>query len=288
MKRTIDRTNLEVFAVGLGAMPLSISDRPDEPRAREVLAAALEAGVSFIDTADCYCIDDDDFGHNERLIAGVLREWDRTDDVVVATKGGLTRPRGDWVTNGRPAHLRAACEASLKRLGLERIRLYQFHAPDPDVPFEDSVGELAKLRDEGKIEHVGLSNVGEDHVRRAQAIVPIASVQNRCNILEKHDVSGGFVDFCAAQGITYIPYSPVGGHSGHVRLGDIEALNEVADRHETTGYCVALAWLLAQGEHVIPIPGASRPESIRASAGTLFVELDAEDLERLDAIPDWT
>ncbi|NIR31425.1 MAG: aldo/keto reductase [Gammaproteobacteria bacterium] len=288
MRRTIDRTNLEVFAIGLGAMSLSISDRPDDARAREVLAAALDVGVNFIDTADCYCIDDDHFGHNERLIASVLREWYRTDDVVVATKGGVTRPRGNWVTNGRPEHLRAACEASLQRLGLEGIRLYQLHAPDPDVPFEDSVGELARLKDEGKIKHVGLSNVSEEHVRRAQDIVPIASVQNRCNVLEKRDVTNGFVEFCAAQGLTYIPYSPVGGHNGHVRLAKVDVLNEIADRHETTGYCVALAWLLAQGEHVIPIPGASRPESIRASANTLFVELDGDDLERLNAIPDWT
>lgn len=285
MRRAIDGTGLQVFPVGLGAMPLSIQGRPDGARARAVLAAALDAGVELIDTADSYCLDDADFGHNERLIGQVLRECGAT-GAVVATKGGVQRPGGDWVTNGRPEHLRAACEASLERLGVDAIRLYQLHAPDPDVPYEDSVGELARLRDEGKIEHVGLSNVSEGHVRRAQSIVPVVSVQNRCNILDKRDLANGFLDFCAAQGLTYIAYAPVGGHNGHVRLGRVDALNDIARQHGTTVYCIALAWLLAKGEHVIPIPGASRPESIHASASAARLALAPEELARLDAVPD--
>lgn len=284
MRRAIDRTNLEVFPVGLGAMPLSLADRPSEDRARAVLAAALEAGVELIDTADAYCIDDGDTGHNERLIAAFLREHAATDRIVVATKGGLTRPGGDWASDARPEHLRAACEASLKRLGVAAIRLYQLHAPDPDVPFEDSVGELARLREAGKIEHVGLSNVDADEVRRALDIVPVVSVQNRCNILDRSDLASGFVDFCAAQGITYIAYAPVGGHNGHARLSDIGDLAEVARRHGASIYRTALAWLLAQGEHIVPIPGASRVESIRDSTAAPGLALDAEDLARLDAM----
>jgi len=283
MRRHIDGTDLAVFPVGLGAMPLSLRDRPAAAQAREVLHAALDAGVELIDTADSYCIDDTDTGHNETLIAGVLRERGRT-DVVVATKGGIIRPHGEWVTDARPQHLRAACEASLRRLGVDRIRLYQLHAPDRRVPFEESVGELARLRDEGKIEHVGLSNVSEEHVRRARAVVPVVSVQNRCNVLDNGDVASGFVDFCAREGLSYIAYAPVGGHNGHRRLPEVPALAAVAERVGSTAHGVALAWLLSKGSHILPIPGASRPESIRASAAAARLELGAEDLARLDTL----
>lgn len=284
--RAIGNTTLTVFPVGLGAMPLSIQGRPGPRQAGEVLDAALAAGVDFIDSADCYCLDNSDTGHNERLIGGFLRDHAALGTTVVATKGGIVRPGGNWTSDASPAHLRAACEASLANLGVDTIALYYLHAPDPAVPFEESVGELARLREEGKIAHIGLSNVEQPQVRAAVKIAPIAAVENRCNILEKADITSGFVDWLASERITYVAYSPVGGHNGHVRLSKIGTLNDIAVAHDTTAYGVALAWLLAR-KNIVVIPGASRPASIRSSASAAGIELCAEQLDRLDAIPDW-
>jgi aryl-alcohol dehydrogenase-like predicted oxidoreductase len=169
-----------VTCIGFGGMPLSTAGRPDAAESVKVLHASLDAGMTLIDTADVYCLDERDIGHNERLIARALREWSGDpDDIVVATKGGLTRPGQRWDSDARPEHLRSACEASLTALGVEVIDLYQLHRPDPKVPLEDSVEALADLHAEGKIRAVGLSNVSVDEIRRASAIVPIASVQNR-------------------------------------------------------------------------------------------------------------
>src|ERR687892_812021 len=189
-----------VPAVGYGGMHLSLEDRPPERQGLEVIRAALEAGVRLIDTADVYCLDDADIGHNERLVAEALRGWsgDR-DAVLVATKGGLTRPGGRWERDGRPEHLRAACERSLRALGVERIGLYQLHAPDPAVPFEESVGALADLRGEGKVRWVGLSNVSVAQIRAAEAITPVASVQNRLNPYFREALESRVVQYCAEQ-----------------------------------------------------------------------------------------
>src|SRR5580693_4056517 len=168
--RPLGSSGLTVGAVGLGGMYLSIRDRPSEDDAVRTIHAALDAGITLIDTADVYCLDQRDIGHNERLIARALRDRAH-EDVVVATKGGLERPNGAWTRNARPAHLRRACEASLAALGVDRIAVYQLHAPDPAVPLEDSVGELARLRAEGKIAHVGLSNVSATEIEVARRIV---------------------------------------------------------------------------------------------------------------------
>ena len=158
--RALGPTGLEVSCIGLGGMPLSIQGRPDEARALRVIHAAIDAGMTWIDTADVYCHDDGDIGHNERLIARALSELgSAAGEVLVATKGGLERPGGDWTVNGRPEHLRQACERSLRALGTESIALYQVHAPDPQVSWADTVGEAARLREEGKVLHVGISNV---------------------------------------------------------------------------------------------------------------------------------
>jgi aryl-alcohol dehydrogenase-like predicted oxidoreductase len=201
-----------VTAVGFGAMPLSISDRPDEAQGIQVIHSALDAGMTLVDTADVYCLDDDNIGHNERLIAKALAAWsgDR-DSIVVATKAGLTRPGGRWETDGRPAHVRAACERSLKALGVDRIDLYQFHAPDPEVPFTDSVGVFADLQQEGKVRWVGLSNVSVDEIEAARDIVEVATVQNRLNPFFNESPHDGVVKYCNENGIGYLAYSPVGG-----------------------------------------------------------------------------
>ena len=269
-------------AIGLGAMPLSLAGRPDEPQAVRVIHAALDAGMTLIDTADSYCLDDSDLGHNEALIAGALRDWPRRDEVLVATKGGLERPGGSWTVNGRPEHLRQACERSLKALAVERIELYQLHAPDPAVPYEESVGALAELQRAGKIRHVGLSNVGVSHIEQARTVVQVVSVQNRCNPFERQSFLDGTVAHCTRNNIAFLPHSPVGGHHGHVRIGAEPTLRRLAQRLEVTPYQVALAWLLASSPMMIPIPGASRVESARSSAAAAELVLPPAALEALD------
>ena len=286
MNRKIGKSGRSVFAVGLGGMPLSIHGRPDRHHAAEVIEAAVESGVDFIDTADSYCLDDNDIGHNERLIAETLRPLGVADCVLVATKGGLTRPNGRWERCGSPEHLRTACERSLVSLGTDSIALYQYHAPDTTVPFADSIGTLANLRAEGKIQNVGLSNVTRDHIDEALTQVPIVSVQNRCHVLCQHDIDSGLVNYCATQGITYIPYSPVGGGRGHKMLSDVAALREIGSRHHCSPYRVALAWLLSKGNHILPIPGASRVESIIDSARAVEVTLSSQEVLQIDRLAD--
>ena len=280
-QRVLGESGIAVSCIGLGAMPMSITGRPDESSSVRVIHASLAAGVTFIDTADVYCLDHTDIGHNERLIARALKEWPGGDQIVVATKGGLERPDGDWTTNGRPEHLRRACEASLRALGLESIPLYQLHAPCDDHPFEDSVGELARLRDEGKIQHVGLSNVSTEQITQAQAIVSIVSVQNRCN---PHDTSAwdeGVLARCEADGMAFLAYSPVGGFEKDDVASD-PTLNEVGARYSKSPYEVALAWLLASSPVMLPIPGASKVSSAVSSATASELILGPADMAYLD------
>jgi len=286
MQREINHTGLRVCAIGLGAMPLSIQGRPDEIQALEVIRTFIEAGGNFIDTANAYCLDDSDIGHNERLIAKILTQLGQTDRVIVATKGGLRRPKGDWTVDGDPKFLRQSCEQSLRDLGTDCIALYQLHAVDPKIGLLPSLRELIRLREEGKIRHIGLSNVDTEQVRAALAHAPIVSVQNRCNVLEKQDFRSGLVDFCSEHGITYIPHSPVGGHYGHVRLGGNPLFSQLAKKYAATPYGIALAWLLARGKHILPIPGASRPASVVSSMSARSIVLDATDIQAIDRMPD--
>jgi aryl-alcohol dehydrogenase-like predicted oxidoreductase len=201
-----------VTAVGYGGMHLSIVGRPPEEQGLRVLRAALDAGVTLIDTADVYCLDQHDIGHNERLIAQALAGWtgDRS-SVTVATKGGVVRPAGRWDSDARPEQLRAACERSLRALGIDRLDLYQLHAPDPRVPLADSIGELARLREAGKLRWIGLSNVNLPQIREAQGVTAITSVQNRLNPFFRESLAGGVVGYCAEQSIGFLAYSPTGG-----------------------------------------------------------------------------
>jgi aryl-alcohol dehydrogenase-like predicted oxidoreductase len=283
-ERRLGRTGRSVGQIGLGAMPLSLARRPDEATALRVIHAALELGVTLIDTADVYCEGEGDLGHNERLIARALRELPQgaRAAVVVATKGGLERPGGDWVSNGRPEHLRVACEASLRALGVERIELYQLHAPDPGVPFAESVGALAELQREGKVHHLGLSNVGLRELELAEAQIEVASVQNRCSPFDTTSFRNGVIRYCEERGIAFLPWGPVGGHHGHVRTTNEPMLQRIASRHGLSPHELCLIWLLHSSPAMIPIPGASRVESARSSARAAAVELPVADLEELD------
>jgi aryl-alcohol dehydrogenase-like predicted oxidoreductase len=275
---------LQVGAVGLGEMPMSLAGRPDEDRSIRTIHAALDAGVTLIDTADSYCRDSSEVGHGERLVRKALDAWpgDR-DRVLVATKGGHTRPGGDWALDGRSEHLRGACEASLRALGVDAIGLYQFHRPDPKVPFLESVGAMAELKAAGKVRLVGLSNVSVDQIRQARQVVDVASVQNEFS--PRFRRSEGELAFCAAERIAFLPWSPLGGIGRGRDLGGRHAaFAEVAADHGVSPQQVALAWELAKAPVVIPIPGASRPETITDSAAAATLRLSDGDLARLDRI----
>jgi aryl-alcohol dehydrogenase-like predicted oxidoreductase len=273
---------LQVSAIGLGEMPMSLAGRPDEAQSTRTIHAALDAGVTLIDTADAYCIDETEVGHGERLVAKALAAWpgDR-DRVLVATKGGHTREGGEWNLDGRPEHLRQACEASLRALGVEAIGLYQFHRPDPKVPFAESVGTMAELKDAGKVRLVGLSNVSVDQIRQARQLVQVASVQNEFS--PRFRRSEGELAFCAAEGIAFLPWSPLGGIGRGRELGGRHRVfGEVAEAHGVSAQQVALAWQLAKAPAVIPIPGSSRPETITDSAAAAGLRLSDDELARLD------
>ena len=267
--------DLTVNRMGFGAMRLTGEGIWGEPRdpaeARRVLRRAVDLGVNFIDTADAYGPE-----VNERLIAETLHPYPR--GLVIATKGGQTRPSaGQWVPDGRPEHLRAACEGSLKRLKLERIDLYQFHWPDPKVPVEESVGELARLRTEGKIRHVGVSNFSVDELQRVRRIVPIVSVQNRYNVGDRG--SEDVLALCTREGIAFIPWAPIASGSAKKLVSD--GLEAVAKQHGVSVFQVALAWLLAKSPVMLPIPGTSSVAHLEDNVGAAGLELSAQDLARL-------
>lgn len=279
----LGRTGRRVTRVGLGGMPLSIQGRPDRAQAKDVIRRAVELGVNFIDTADVYCLDDADLGHNERLIAESLDELGARDDVTVATKGGLTRPEGRWENDARPEHLRQACEHSLRMLGMDRIDLYQLHAPDRRVPFGDSVGEMARLYEEGKVAAVGLSNVSLMQVQAALALVPVTSVQNRYNPWDRSSELDGIIRFCDENSITFLPYSPVGGARRVKLLRESDELREIGARHEgATPEELVLAWILGVSPSLAVIPGASRPASIESSVRAASLRLDERTRRELE------
>jgi aryl-alcohol dehydrogenase-like predicted oxidoreductase len=272
-----------VSAIGLGAMPMSLAGRPDTGQSIRTIHAALDAGVRLIDTADAYCENEADTGHNERLIATALSQWSGdADEVLVATKGGHTRTAdGGWEVDGRPEYLRSACEASLKALGVDAIGLYQYHRPDPEVPYAESVGALRELQEEGKIQLAGISNASVEQIREAMSVLPLASVQNEFS--PRFRSSEDTLAFCDERGIAFLPWSPLGGIGKAKELGPSHsAFADVADERGLSPHQVALAWELAKAPVVIPIPGASRPETILDSLLAADLELTPDELARLD------
>ena len=278
-----DRT---VSAIGLGEMPLSIEGRPDRPQAIATIHASLDAGVTIIDTADAYSLGVHEHGHGEELVAEALAAYGRpTDDVLVATKGGHRRPGdGSWTVHGDPAYIKAACEASLKRLGGEAIGLYQYHRPDPTVPWADSVGALVELLDEGKILMAGVSNATVAQIDEAQRVLGgrLVSVQNEFS--PRFRSSEGELEHCESLGIAFIPWSPLGGIGRADHIEETHpAFAEVAAEVGASPQQVTLAWMLAKGSRVIPIPGSSRPETATASPAAADITLTPEQVSRLDA-----
>jgi aryl-alcohol dehydrogenase-like predicted oxidoreductase len=282
-KRQIGNTDLWVHEVGYGAMHLSIDreKRPTEQQAITLLQHAVdELGINFIDTADAYCADDTETGHNERLIAKALHGERRT-RVVVATKGGSIRPGGRWERDGSPEHLREACEASLRALATDSIELYQLHAPDPNIPVEESIGALADLQREGKIRHVGVSNFSLSLLQRAMQEAAIVSIQNQFSVInQREDME--LLRFCEENAITYIPWNPVGGRGKAPNLGDESStLDAIAKRHKVSPHTVAIAWLLKLSPAMLPIPGTTKIDHLAENVRGAELELTAGEMEEL-------
>lgn len=275
--------DLSMTPIGLGAMPLSVQGHPDPDRSRATVHAALDAGVTLIDTADAYT-PDGDLGHNERVVAQGLRSYGDTTGVLVATKGGHTREGGSWGLNGRPEYLRQACEASLRALDVESIGLYQHHRPDPDVPYAETMGGLKSLLDTGLVERVGISNADRDQIREAHGILGdgLVSVQNELS--PRFRTSLPELGLCTELGLAFLPWSPLGGSREASELGSTHsAFAAVADRHDASPQQVCLAWLLALSPVCLPIPGSSRPESVRDSVGAADLQLSREEIIELSA-----
>jgi len=267
--------DLVVRRMGFGAMRLTgqgiWGDPPDRARAHAVLRRAVELGVNLVDTADSYGPE-----VSERIIAEALHPYPA--GLVIATKGGLTRSGpGQWHRNGHPDHLRQACEASLRRLRMERIDLYQLHAIDPAVKMEDSLGELIRLREEGKIRHIGLSNVSVDQLQRARKLVPIVSVQNRYNLSDRG--SDDVLDLCAREGLGFLPWYPVA--AGELaRPGG--PLDRISREHAVTPAQVALAWLLLRSPVMLPIPGTSSVQHLEENVAAAALQLNDAEMRSLD------
>ena len=263
--------DLTVNRMGFGAMRITgpgiWGDPPDRDQALATLRRIVELGVNFIDTADSYGPE-----VSEPLIAEALYPY--PDDLVIATKGGLVRPGPNrWDADGRPEHLRQVCEGSLRRLRLEQIPLYQFHRPDPKVPLAESVGALAELKDEGKIRHVGLSNVTEDQFREAERIVPIVSIQNRFNVSDRQSES--MIDLCEQEDMVFLPWAPIQQSDRRV------AVAVAARRLGATEHQIVLAWLLAHSPAILPIPGTGSPEHAEENVAATAIELTRDEIEAI-------
>ena len=260
--------DLTVNRAGFGAMRLTgegIWGQPaDRREAKAVLRRAIELGVNFIDTADSYG------PHvSEELISEALYPY--PDDLVIATKGGLERTGpGQWPVNGRPEHLIAACEGSLRRLRLEQIPLYQFHRPDPQVPLEESIGALVDLKEQGKIRHVGLSNVTENQLRRAQRLTPVVSIQNRYNVDDRRSES--MVDLCEQEQMVFLPWAPIQD------LDNNRTVRALGQRYEATPRQIVLAWLLARSPSILPIPGTGSVSHLEHNLDAAGIKLTASEV----------
>ncbi|MDZ7788687.1 MAG: aldo/keto reductase [Halofilum sp. (in: g-proteobacteria)] len=301
--RTLGTDGLRVSALGLGCMGMSFAYGPaDEERSIATLHHALDLGINLLDTADVYGPET-----NERLLARVLRE--RRDEIVLATKCGIAYADPDRAVNGRPEYVRRACDASLERLGTDRIDLWYLHRVDPEVPIEETVGAMAEMVAAGKVRHIGLSEAAAATIRRAHAVHPLTALQMEYSLWTR-DIEADILPLARELGIGIVPYSPLGRGflSGHITSPDdldendwrrgnprfqgenfqrnlelVEQVAAIARGHEASAAQIALAWVLQRGDDLVPIPGTTRPERLEENIGSLDVELSNEDLQRLEA-----
>jgi aryl-alcohol dehydrogenase-like predicted oxidoreductase len=282
--KQLGNTDVTISAIGLGGMPMSLSSRPPESEAIAVIHRALDLGVTLIDTADSYCQDESDKHHNEQLIHKALQQYTGdTSQVTVATKGGLMRPNGSWTRNGEPDHLRQTIRISFEALGGSKpIDVWQYHAPDPNYTIEEALTPAKEAVAEGLIRFVGVSNFSVEQIKRARDVVEIVSVQNQYNPWYRQPESDGVLEYCETEGLTFFPWSPLGGSRRVSALGDIPVIAELAQEKGVSVYQIVLAWLRAKSPCVVPIPGASKTSSIEDSVHTVEVKLSEQEVQRID------
>lgn len=284
--KRLGNTEVEISAIGLGGMPMSLSDRPPEAQAIAVIHQALDHGVRLIDTADSYCKDESDKHHNERLIHTALQQYSGdTQSVVVATKGGLMRPQGTWTRNGSPDHLRETLRISFEALGGERpIDLWQYHSPDPEYAIAESLAPVKAAVEQGLVRFVGVSNFSVEQIKQARDCVDIVSVQNQYNPWHRQPEADGVLEYCEQEGLTFFPWSPLGGSRRVAQVKTISEITALAQEKGVSVYCIVLAWLRAKSPCVVPIPGASKPENIVDSLRAVTVHLTPDEVQRLDRV----
>lgn len=281
---TLGPTDRTVSVIGFGAMHLSLEGRPPEDEAIEVLHHVFDRGVTFIDTADSYCQDESDKHHGERIVRKALDAYDGdTSDILVATKGGLMRPDGRWVTNGDPEHLRATIRESYAALGGEKpIELWQHHSPDGDFSIQESLQPVREAVEEGLIRYVGVSNYSVEQIEAAREVVEVVSVQNQYSPWHRKPERDGVLTYCEQEGLTFLPYSPLGGRSRAKDLHEFGDLMMLANKKGISPQRLVLAWLMAKSSAVLPIPGASRIETAEDSIAAVDVSLSDEEVRRIE------
>lgn len=285
MIREIGLTEKKIFPIGLGSKPLSMGNRPEEKESIKVLHTAFDLGFNFIDTANVYCMGLNEIGHNEILINKAIKQYSKANEILIATKGG-SRPEVKGGVDCSYDFLRKSCEKSLIDLGIESIFLYQLHAIDPQIPFNEIINNLMELKKEGKIQNIGLTNVSIEHIKEALTITRIESVQNKCNIFYKEDIKTGLIEFCNENNITYFPHSSVGGTKNHTTISKNILINNLANKYKTSTYCIMISWLLYIKENVIPVVGASKISSIQDSYESVNITLSQYDIEQLNNLLD--
>ncbi|MEC5030399.1 MAG: aldo/keto reductase [Oscillatoria sp. PMC 1051.18] len=282
--KKLGKTDVRISEIGLGAMPMSLRDRPPESEAIQVIHKALDLGVTLIDTADSYCKDESDKHHSERLLTKALKQYNGdTSNVTIATKGGLMRPQGSWTRNGNPDHLRETIRLSFESLGGEQpITLWQYHSPDPDYSIEAALTPAKEAVEQGMIRYIGVSNFSVAQIKQAQDFVEIVSVQNQYNPWHRNPESDGVLEYCEQENLTFFPWSPLGGSRRHSNLEDIPVIANLAKEKGVSVYQIVLAWLRAKSPCIVPIPGASKPSSIASSVEAAKVQLSSAEVEQID------
>lgn len=284
---TLGPTDLTISRLGFGAMHLSLAGRPSEDAGLALVHRVLDLGVTFIDTADAYCINEEDKHHNERLLHKALTSYPGdTKEVVIGTKGGNLRPGpGQWVRNGKPKHLRQAIRKSFEILGgQEPIQLWQHHAPDPDVPVRQSLQAVKEAVDEGLVQHVGVSNYSLAEIKEARQVVDLVSVQNKYNPWYRKPEKSGVLEYCERENISLIAYSPLGGADRAKTLNEYEGIAELARQKNISPQRLVLAWLLHKSPAIVPIPGATRKASMKDSVQAVNVELSENEIQQINNV----